>query len=59
MTKSELLELVDSLGITTEYYCDNGRNQGKFRLIMTNPYVRTDLWDLLLEEMKPEEMKPK
>jgi len=54
LTKGELIDLIASLGIVTQYYCDNGQHVGEFRVIVSNPYIRTETWDLLQRDLKPE-----
>ena len=52
MTRDELLDLFEELGITTQFYCDSGVHDGQFRLTMYNPYMDTEKWDRVLAEIK-------
>jgi hypothetical protein len=52
MTKEELLDLIDSLRLTTQYYCDKGSHSGSFKIEVGSPYIATETWDRLQTELK-------
>lgn len=42
LTKEELLTLFKRLSIGTQYYCDQGPNQGKMKVFLAHPYMTPD-----------------
>lgn len=52
MSKTELMELIDKLGLTTEYYIPDGAQEGMFKVTLTHPYILTYEWDRLQKEIK-------